>query len=165
MAASLHEELIDAVSLVLTNLALPWLGSPARIYKQKLPDVESATFPAVFLSLEGCRPELGPFSTEDDERILPVAVHLMDRSDWRDQASLSPWLEHYDTITSALLMRVFHGRGTIGNQDTPLVPGNWDNRIQAMNVLDQRAALRGAYQNAVTSFLFITSNVTARART
>lgn len=151
---SLHERCMDGVVEALEALDLPG-DAQKRVLKRKRPDPAEGPFPCVFVTLEHCTERLEAFTTEHDEKVLPVAVHWMDRQDWRDREGLPAWLEAREAITSAFLMQLL---------SLATVPENWHNQVRTMPVLDAERSAGPGYQNAVGSFWVEAHCITTRVR-
>jgi hypothetical protein len=150
---SLHEQCLDAIVNMLANAGLSGVSS-VNIQKQFLPDLANASFPFVFVTLEGVRKGLAPFSTEEDERRLPVAVLLMDRFAFRESGKLGAWLDWEEKIDDAFLMQVL----------TPAVPGCWHVEMKPAEAIDARRILGAAYQHAKAGYVLEPWVTTPRKR-
>lgn len=123
--------------------SLPLAGTIAsRIYKQKLPDVATIELPAILVTLEGCSEQVDLLDTGTDETTYPVAVHILDRQDRRDQAGQARWTGWRETLSTA-----WRARGLDG------VPEVWRMDVRTMSVLDAQRSAGPAYQFATGSFL------------
>lgn len=140
--ASLHEQCMDAIITAIEALPLA-SGVAGRVYKQKLPVPALIEYPCCLVTLKGCRQELSPLSTEEDDRILPVAVHLLDRQDPKDGATLSPWLIWLEQLPLPFLSEQLAAA-------TKVLA--WENDLDMMDAIDAQKALGPAYQHAESSF-------------
>jgi hypothetical protein len=148
---SYHEDLMTAVADLLTAEALD--GMDGRVHVRKLPDAAAIAFPCVLVTLEGCRPECHPLTTEQDERVLPVSVLLLDRSDRRDDSDLSRWLQWLEDSVDALLMQLYAD-----------VPACWHADVRPLDAVDAQESVGPSYQSMRGGFLVIPRVITDRRR-
>jgi hypothetical protein len=150
---------MDAAIAALVALPLASWTDPPTVFKQKLPDLATAVYPCAFVTIKDCKQTLVPFTTETDDRTLPVACHLMDRESSQDASTLSPWLLWLEQMTSAFLMQIFDALS-----EGPIPGTNWHVEIRTMDVLDAQRSAGPGYQHAVSSFWLDCRVTTARVR-
>lgn len=137
--ASIHEQLVDATVSIITNLGMSNIGAQ-QVLKQFLPETSTALLPAIMVTLQGCMEELDPYDTENDKRILPVAVHILDRRSARDHQGMGKWLQWQEDITNAFL------------RQKEVIRVNWNIDVRPMTVLEAQRSAGPAYQHCMRSF-------------
>jgi len=128
---------IQAASLRIAELPL---GIPTdAIRTGKVVDLTGATFPAVFITVEGCSAEIALHDTGTDETTLPVRVVYMDRQSERDASLLPAWLRVRMYISGAFRARSMAAYG---------VPEAWRVDVRPANAYEGKTR-GGEYQHAV----------------
>lgn len=132
---------MDATVTTIANGSLS-SGLSDSVHKQFLPDTGNVEYPCILVTLRGCIEELNPYSTEQDLRILPVAVHILQRESARDATAIQPWLDWQEELADLFLMnRLFELEGA-----------NWHIDIRNMTAVEARASAGPAYQQVTRSF-------------
>ncbi len=152
MADSLHESVLDSLAATLAE-ALAADIPAAQIYRQAYEDRTNVKFPCILLLLDNSREVLRPYSTEEDERILPVQIHVCDRQDRKDPTWLAPWLERRQLIADSFLMQVPSD-----------ITGVWHVEIEATSVIDGARLAGKAYEDSRGGFTIRPQIITARKR-
>jgi hypothetical protein len=152
MADSLHESVLDSLAATLAT-ALPSDIPAERIYKQLAEDRTNIKHPCIVLLLDGVRETCEAFSSEEDERVLPVQVHVMDSKDRKEPTWLAPWLARRQAIIDALLMQV--------PED---ITGVWDVKVEPTSVIDGMRLLGKSYEDSRGGFTIRAKITTARRR-
>lgn len=126
---------------------LPLKGDIAsRVYKQKLPDTGPVVLPAILVTIENCIEGVSLFDTGNDETGWPVAVHVYDRQDWKDQAGLPNWQDWRTVLSGAFRARPLPG-----------VPEVWRMDVRPASTLERKG-----YQLAVGSLVVLCKCITPR---
>lgn len=101
---TLHERCQDAVAAAVAGLGLDEVG--ANVATQALPSEREPPLPCVIVSLpEGRGEEVRPWSTEEDEVVLPVEVTFLDRApkDWQGRRGV--WMGWREALTREFLSK------------------------------------------------------------
>jgi hypothetical protein len=150
MPASWHERFMQAAAAMAADEEIAGLG---RVYVRKTRDALKAVLPCVIVDLEGAKATLQPFDTESDVRGLQVNVHLLHRSDMRDDATLGKWLTWSQGLHDAFLMQL-----------PPGLPEVLHVEVRPGEALDVQALIGPAAQAAAASVVLEAQVITPRRR-
>ncbi len=152
-----HDLLLNAVVATLETLFTDdERGIGERVMKWKSYDTVGTMGPirpCIVVSIDDSRETCGPFSTEEDERILPITVTYLDRKDRKSQADLTAWLTIRQKLTNAFLMQLFNA-----------VVKCWHVEVRPLDVLDLGRLIGPGLEDAVGSLELLPAVITERVR-
>lgn len=151
MADSIHEAVLDAAKAAVIAGGVSGITSD-RVHKYAVEDLTNVVFPCVLVTLDHVRETVGPYSTDEDIRTLPVVVALLDRQDRKESAAWMPgWLQRRQALIDTFLTKVMAD-----------VAGCWVVGIEATPVIDLQRLLGKGYEHLVGAFTLTPEVITAR---
>lgn len=150
---AVHEQVMDAAVAALVAMGLEQFPENKIVKQITFDETNLPTRPCIVVLLDSVREELTQIDTENDKRVFPVHVILIDRKSRTDHTWVGDWLTWRETIASAFLSQVLED-----------VDGTWDLDIKAMQVIDAQRLLGPAYQDARGGFTIEATCDTDRTR-